>query len=129
VIGKPDTDWLWVGLRVKGNTLVRQMEGQLDEIEAQAARKFGDRISYTFSQVGGPNRAWVMMRLKDKSEMRAFWKELGETFTNTPFMEFDMGPWNPAELPIPDPPKLRAWPCAAAPGSRARTWGRRWRPA
>jgi hydrophobic/amphiphilic exporter-1 (mainly G- bacteria), HAE1 family len=107
VIGKPDTDWMWMGVNVKGNTLLKQMEGQLDEVEAQVLARFGDRVLYTFSQVGGPNRAWIMTRLRDKADMRAFWKELGEAFGNTPFMEFDMGPWNPAELPIPDPPQLR----------------------
>jgi HAE1 family hydrophobic/amphiphilic exporter-1 len=107
IIGKPDTDWLTVGFRTKGNTLTRQMESQADEIEAKMLAKFGGHIQYTFSQVNGPNRAFIMARLKDKGEMRQLWKEFEAEFSNTPFIRYDVGPWNPAELPIPNPPQMR----------------------
>ena len=107
VIGKPDTDWMVLSVNTKGNTLLKQMEAQADVTEAELLQALGSRVAYTFVQIRGPNNASVMARLKDKGQMRAVWKELEEKFTNTPFLRYWIGPWNPAELPIPDPPQLR----------------------
>lgn len=107
ILGKPDTDRMMLGMRVKGNTLVKQMESVEEEVEARLLKKFGTRVDYTFSQVNGANRAWIMARLIDKSDMRQFWKDLEAEFTDTPLITFSIDPWNPAELPIPDPPQLR----------------------
>lgn len=107
VIGTPDTDWLILGVNTDGNTMVKQMEQKAQEVERDLLDQFGDRISYTFSQIRHPNRANIMARLKDKSEMKEVWEAMDEHFTNTPFLNFWVGPWNPSELPIPDPPDMR----------------------
>jgi HAE1 family hydrophobic/amphiphilic exporter-1 len=107
ILGKPDTDRMMVGMNVRGNTMIKQMEAQAAELEARFLAKFGSSIDYTFSQVHGPNGAWIMARLKDKSEMRDLWKKLEAEFVDTPFVKFWVSPWNPAELPIPDPPQMR----------------------
>lgn len=107
IIGKPDTDWMVLSINTNGNTLFKQMEAQTEEIETQLLAALGDRVQYTFTQIHGTNRSNVMARLRNKHEMRAVWKEMEEKFANTPFVRFWVGPWNPAELPIPDPPQLK----------------------
>jgi HAE1 family hydrophobic/amphiphilic exporter-1 len=107
IIGKPDTDWLMLGMNTSGNTILRQMESREEEIESQLIAKMGDQVQYTFAQVNSPNSAWVMARIKDKSKMKELWKKMESDFTNTPFMRYWTDAWNPAELPIPDPPNLR----------------------
>lgn len=107
IIGKPDTDWMILSTSTRGNTFIKQMESQTEEVERQLLEEFGSEIQYTFTQINSPNNSTIMARLKDKKEMRAFWKKMEERFTNTPFLRFWVGPWNPAELPIPDPPQLR----------------------
>lgn len=108
IIGMPDTDWMYIELSTQGNTLPRQMEEQAIEIEAAFLKKFGGDISYTFTQINGANRASIMARLKDKGSMNQAWKQYQEYFQNTPFMQFFVMPWNPSELPIPNPPHFQA---------------------
>jgi HAE1 family hydrophobic/amphiphilic exporter-1 len=107
IIGTPDTDWIYVGINTRGNTLVKQMESTTEEIEARFLKEFGTHIRYTFTQINAPNQASIMARLKDKGEMKAVWKKMELFLANTPFVKYYVGPWNPAELPIPDPPQIQ----------------------
>lgn len=106
IVGTPDTDWVYFGVNTEGNTMVKQMEEQASEVEAQLLKKFSGRIQYTFTQINEKNSAHIMARLTDKSEMLKIWKEIEAAFPNTPLLRFSVGPWNPSELPIPDPPAL-----------------------
>lgn len=107
ILGIPDTDWVDVAVSTEGNTLRQQMESQALELERDVLREFGDKIQYTFSMIESPNRGVVMARLKNKGDMRTVWKALEARFPNTPTRRYGIGPWNPSELPIPNPPDLR----------------------
>lgn len=107
IVGTPDTDWMVLSINTQGNTLLKQMEVQAEEIERSLLAEFGDRIQYTFTQVRSPNSGTIMARLREKSRMRETWKAMEKRFTNTPTLFFWVGPWNPSELPIPDPPDMR----------------------
>jgi HAE1 family hydrophobic/amphiphilic exporter-1 len=107
LIGTPDTDWMIVNVNTQGNSLVKQMEVVASETESRLLETVGDDISYTFTQIQRPNQATVMARIKDKKLMDKVWKKLETEFQNTPDQFFWIGPWNPAELPIPDPPDMR----------------------
>lgn len=104
VIGKPDTDWLVVSISTVGNTLVRQQEVQTDQIEQQLLGILGDRVTYTFTEVYRADSSDIMLRLKDKHEMAHALSELSEKFPNSPLITYNFDSWNPAELPLPDPP-------------------------
>jgi multidrug efflux pump subunit AcrB/outer membrane protein TolC len=103
IIGKPDTDWLILGISTNGNTVVRQMEAQTEAVENELLTKFGDKILYTFTQIQRPNNSNIMFRLRDKRDMTEILKGVEETFTNTPLTSYWSDSWNPAELPLPDP--------------------------
>lgn len=107
LVGNPDTDWIILVVNSEGNTLVKQMEAIAEENEAELLDKFGDDIKYTFTQINNANRGQVMARLKDKHDMERVWKGLQKTFVDTPFYRYHVIPWNPAELPIPNPNHLR----------------------
>lgn len=107
IIGKPDTDWMILSVKNRSNTLVQQMESDLDIEESKLLEKFGEDISYTFVQVRRANRGTIMARLKDKSKMSEIWKKMEEEFESTPSINYWVGPWNPAELPLPNPPHFR----------------------
>lgn len=107
VIGTPDTDWMVLVVNTQGNTLIRQMDTHSEEIEGQVLHKFGDKIDYTFTQVQQPNQAQIMMRLRNKADMNDMWAALQKEFQNTAFLNFFVTPWNPSELPIPDPPQFQ----------------------
>jgi outer membrane protein TolC len=80
------------------------MEAQTEQVESQLLEMLGDKVLYTFTQVHRPNNSQIMFRLRDKHEMEDILKKVEETFTNTPLVSYWSDSWNPAELPIPDPP-------------------------
>lgn len=108
IIGTPDTDWMILAVNTSGNTNIRQMETTSSVEEARLLEKFGDDISYTFVQIQGANRSTIMARLLRKEDMNRVWKAMEGEFQNSPTTYFWVGPWNPAELPLPDPPHLKA---------------------
>jgi hydrophobic/amphiphilic exporter-1 (mainly G- bacteria), HAE1 family len=107
IIGTPDTDWMILSVRTQGNTLIKQMEEITSKEEARLLEKFKSDIKYTFTQIRRPNGATIMARLKNKSDMAKVWKKMEEEFQNTPVVFYWVLPWNPAELPLPDPPHLK----------------------
>jgi hydrophobic/amphiphilic exporter-1 (mainly G- bacteria), HAE1 family len=107
LIGTPDTDWISMRVSTQGNTIVKQMESQAEEVEANLLQKYGSSIQYTFTQIRNPNSASIMARLKDKRDMMKLWKDMENHFADTPYAKFKVNPWNPSELPIPDPPHMR----------------------
>lgn len=106
VIGKPDTDWLLLGVITEGNALIQQMEIKAEEVERDLLNRFGKEIQYTFTQIHGPNDSMIMARLKDKSKVRELQKKFEETYTNSPSVRHWVDSWNPSELPIPHPPQF-----------------------
>jgi hydrophobic/amphiphilic exporter-1 (mainly G- bacteria), HAE1 family len=120
VIGRPDTDWVILGASTSGNTMVRQMESQGEVVEAELLKKFGRHIQYTFTQTSSPNSTNIMARLSDKKEMESVLKEMENHFTNTPILNYFVVPWNPSELPIPNPPQLELSIRGGSPSERAK---------
>jgi multidrug efflux pump subunit AcrB len=107
IIGLPDTDWIVFGIDTEGNNSIAQMESFVEEEEAELLNKFGDKIQYTFTQLRDPNSVTILARLKDKSQMTEVWKAMEKAFPNTSFTNYYVTSWNPAEMPIPNPPHLR----------------------
>ena len=107
IVGVPDTDWMILGVSTDGNSHLKQMEASAGEVEKRLLSEFSKNIQYTFTQIRSPNNAFIMARLKDKDKMRQVWKAMEASFTNTPLLQFFVAPWNPSELPIPDPPDMR----------------------
>ena len=107
VIGKPDTDWLMLSVNTQGNTLIRQMEARTEVIENELLTKFKGDILYTFTQINRGNSGFIMFRLNDKRKMESLLKQVEEAFPNTPEVSYWSDSWNPAELPLPDPPDFK----------------------
>src|SRR5262249_15722270 len=106
VIGTPDSDIILFSMDTSGNTVVKQIESQADEVERRLLSEFGDKIDYTFTQIR-VNPASILAKLKDRKQMAEVWTALEKSFTDTPLLRFHVEPWNPSELPIPDPADLR----------------------
>jgi len=106
IIGLPDTDWMILGISVSGNSMIEQMDTKVSTTEADVLKKFGDKIQYTFTQISNTNSANIMVRLKDKGEIDVVWREMQDYFKNTADTYFWFERWNPAELPIPNPPDM-----------------------
>ncbi len=107
VIGTPDTDWVVFSQSTQGNTLIRQMETQSEETEAKLLKLLDEKVLYTFTQIQNPNSCFMMLRLKDKKDMKSTIKLLENEFPNSPTTQFYVDQWNPSELPLPDPDNLQ----------------------
>ena len=104
IIGTPDTDWMILSINTAGKSKVKEMEEITDQHEFKLLKELEQYVSYTFVQIRNPNRSSIMARLKNKHNMKKVWEKMEEMFQNTPDLSYWVGPWNPAELPLPDPP-------------------------
>lgn len=107
IVGLPDTDWLILNVGTTGNTIPRQLESQMSQIENQLRASLSDRISYTFTQIQNANSANIMIHLVSKKDMQDMWKKVQAMYPATPDVQYTVIPWNPSELNIPDPPDMR----------------------
>ncbi len=105
IIGMPDTDWVILGINSTESKSMRAMENISDEVEEELLKTYGQQIDYTFVQVHKRNSN-IMARLKNKKDMEEIWKKMEKQFKNTPTTRFWVVPWNPAELPLPNPPSM-----------------------
>lgn len=103
VIGRPETDWLIVGISSPLFNNIRQMESEMTTLETDLMKNFGDDIRYTFTQIMGPSTGMVMMRLQSRHKVEELSAKAENIFKNTPTLFYFVERWNPSELRIPDP--------------------------
>lgn len=107
VIGRPESDWLIVGVYSPLFNSTAQLESELDLLEVELMRKFSDKVAYTFTQVQGEQNGFIMLRLKNRKDITDMMNQAEENFKNTATKFFFVEQWNPSELRIPDPPQMR----------------------
>ena len=122
VIGRPETDWLIVGIHSPVFNMTKQMESELNNLEIDLFKTFGRKILYTFTQLQSAQDGHVMMRLTSRKQVEELADKAEEIYKNTPTLSYWVEKWNPSELEIPDPPHLQL---EILGGSRARLKQRR----
>ena len=120
LVGNPDTDWLVLSVNAPTSSSPQQLESVVDETERHLQQKVGKLYKYTFSQLHGTHHASIMMRLEDKSKIKALSQTLEAEFESTPTLSFNIDQWNPSELPIPKFPDFRISISGASPQVRNR---------
>lgn len=106
LIGKPHTDWVILQLQNETSKSVKDIEVLIQKAELKINELFADEINYNFMSIRRENRGKLMLRLKDKSQVEDFQDRLKKAFPNTPETRFNVFPWNPAELPLPNYPDV-----------------------
>jgi HAE1 family hydrophobic/amphiphilic exporter-1 len=107
VIGKPDSDWMIVGVSSPSFSEMKQMESELENLEGSLNKNFGNEILYTFTQIQGPHDGNIMVKIKHKEKVKKLVEKAEEIYKNTPTKFYWAESWNPSELSIPDPPQFR----------------------
>lgn len=107
VIGKPDSDWLIIGVSSPSFSTMKQLESELDDLEASIDKNFGDEKLYTFTQIQGSHDGNIMVRMKNKDKILKMVEKAEELYKNTSTKFYWAESWNPSELSIPDPPQYR----------------------
>jgi HAE1 family hydrophobic/amphiphilic exporter-1 len=107
VVGRPETDWLIVGLNSSLISTTKQMESEVSALEEDLFKNFGPEIKYTFTQIEGAHDGYVMMRLKSRHKVEELATKAEEIYKNTPTLFYWIEKWNPSELQIPNPPGFK----------------------
>lgn len=107
IIGKPESDWLIVGLYSPSFNNLKQMESELEIIEESINQNFNKELLYTFTNINGPNNGFIMLRVRDKKEIFKMIEKAEALYKNTTTKFYWVDYWNPSELSIPDPPQFR----------------------
>lgn len=107
VIGKPDSDWLMVGISSPAFSSVKQLESEIETLEDSIVQNFGDEMLYTFTQIQGAHNGFIMIRMKHKEKISSMIEKAEDLYKNTPTKSYWVDYWNPSELSIPEPPQFR----------------------
>ena len=107
IIGIPETDWMVLNVTAQTSTDIKELDGIFSEIDNKLTKEYGEFVDYTFATLWNPKRGNLLIRLKNRKKMDVVWARLESDFQNTPLITYRISPWNPSELPIPDPPHLR----------------------
>ncbi|MFZ4402505.1 MAG: efflux RND transporter permease subunit [Pseudobdellovibrionaceae bacterium] len=107
IIGKPDSDWLIIGISSPSFSTLKQMESELEAMESAINSSFADEKLYTFTQINGPRNGNIMVRIKHKEKIHQLVAKAEEIFKNSPTKFYWVDSWNPSELSLPDPPQYR----------------------
>lgn len=118
VIGKPESDWLIVGVYSPLFNSTSQLESELDTLEMDLMQKFPNKVLYTFTQIQGEQNGFIMLRLKNRSEIASMLEKAEQEFKNTATKYYFVEQWNPSELSIPDPPQMRLEVTGGTPRTR-----------
>ncbi len=102
VIGKPESDWLIVGVNSPTFTTIKQMDSEVEVLEADVVKNFGDDVLYTFTQINGSSSGNVMVKLRDRGRVEALIQKGEELYKNTPTKFYYVVSWSPSELRIPE---------------------------
>jgi multidrug efflux pump subunit AcrB len=107
IIGQPDTMIIGAWVEGKNLTHMRQMEDKVAEFEREIKERFPDKLAFTFSQFNSLEGAFVALQLKQKSDYRQLFADLEDLYKGRLDLQVSLFPWNPSELPIPNPPDWR----------------------
>jgi outer membrane protein TolC/preprotein translocase subunit SecF len=120
VVGLPESDFVVVRLNENGVFSQEQKEEFADGVDEQIAAALGDKLDYTFLQIskwGTTN----LVRLKSRKDLDQVITILEGVLKDTPEMKYRIQPWNPSELPIPNPPQLQIQLTGGTPAEQAAT--------
>ncbi len=104
IIAKPESPIIFANINSITNVQMSQMEELVAKFERMVSDKFGSLISFMESGTNSPNYAWVALHLPDKKKFRYVLEAAQEMTKAESEATYSYWPFNPSELPIPNPP-------------------------
>ena len=101
IMGKPEADMVVLS---GWNSETEDQEELLiatTPLETQIREHFPTTVVKTFTQVSGSSNAQIIIGTNSSDDVAAVQSYLQETFTSDDTWQFDVFPWDPAELPLP----------------------------
>lgn len=103
LIGKPDSEWILVGVNAQNINTLKEIESEIDAIEKEILSRYPDQFYYTFTQINGYQNAFTMFKVKNKKHLNKLVEDIESSFKNTTTKSYWTDLWNPSELRIPEP--------------------------
>lgn len=106
IVGLPESEFAAIRVSPKSFIPREQLEEMVDGVDATIASALGDSLDYTFVQIG---KGWsvILARVTSRDKLDVAIPSLEKVLGDTPLLGFRIEPWNPSELPIPNPPQLQ----------------------
>lgn len=101
IIGKPDSDWLILVINSNIND-VNFLQEKMGATENTLKEMFGDQVKDSFSQTIGNNLAFVMVRMKNRRNIRKYIMETEKAFKNDTTFSYSIESWSPTEFRLPE---------------------------
>lgn len=102
IMAKPDTDKVWLSIQFPDSTLeVSQIDTRIIPYEEIIKKEMMPELTHFFTNVNKFG-AYILCNLKDKHNVTQFKKKLEDRFRSTPFISFDVSPWLPSSLKLPE---------------------------
>ncbi len=102
VIGKPESDWLIIAVSAPLFSNAKQIDSELEALEADIVKNFKEEVLYTFTVIDGITGGSIMVRLRDRGKVEALIAKAEELYKNTPTKFYTVESWSPSELRIPE---------------------------
>ncbi len=107
IIGKPDTQIIGALVTPQQITQLSQLEETVAKFEREIKERLPGKIKFTFANFNSISGAFVAIQLNNKRDYKGAFSELESAYKGRLDLKVDIFPWNPSELPIPDPPDWR----------------------
>lgn len=105
IIAKPESPIILANISASSNVYISQMEDVVAKFERNLSEKIDKNlIDTTFANIYSLNNAMIGIHLKDKKNFSSVLKTLQEMTKDDTDARYNYFPFNPAELPIPNPP-------------------------
>jgi len=104
IIGVPETSIISMDIKSYHSTDFIETRDYILDFERKLKARFPSQLAFTFLQVYQKDQAQLWVGLKDTSLGKQILEDLEEMTKPILDAQFNFYPWNPAELPIPNPP-------------------------
>lgn len=106
ILALAKTNFVWTSVISETSKSVDQMGRLLKDAEDIFLSKMHHRFDSTFAQAQRADYGGLLVHLRNKEELQQVLIEMQSELKSDPQIRYAFEPWNPASLPIPDPPDL-----------------------
>lgn len=107
IICTPDTNIIKTNIQVANSSHFEQMEEQVANYEQLVQDNYGEKIAFIFTNIYQINAANSAIVLHNKADFNEMLIKLQELTKDSHEVFYTHAPYNPSELPIPQPPDWR----------------------
>lgn len=107
IVGRPDSDWIYVSFSTEGNTQIQELEGDLEPFLRLIRDEVGAQALTNATILNDPDSATALIQIKDTGRMDAIVSALKGKLTNQSRVKIQIETWNQSEFSLTVRPAFR----------------------